>query len=241
MPRFPQIWLASLLALSACGPRIVSEEAVSGGDPLASPADPQAAVREAARGYADALAARDGSAAALWVAPETFDLYEDLRTAALTATPAELEARDLLTTIMVLELRARMNPAALAELDGRRLFEQAIDAGFVSEDLGELDLDEVWIDESGTRAEIRQDGQAVLLLRAAADPPAAAEATGGDAPAWRVDLPGLIERVTPDFDALARERIDAQGRLETALRFVEFRLGESVDRAILDTPIDPAG
>ena len=190
--------------------------------------DVAAAVRASARAYADALAARDAKAAATWVVPETFVFYDDLRLAALHSTRTQLENWPLLTLVMILELRARIGAEELGALDGRALFERTITEGL--EGAEGVDMQEVAIDDDGLHARILLEGQPLLLLRRD-------EAAAGAR--WLVDLPALIELMAPGFEVLARERVSADGKVATALIFVEMRMGSAVDSAIADTPPIP--
>ena len=190
------------------------------GDPLLA----QAVVRAAVERYAAALDARDPAAAAAAVVPETFELYEDLRLAALQSSRAQLESWGLLTVVMILQIRATTSRERLASLDGRGLFERAVVAGMAAE---ELVLDDVWIDASGEVAEIRIDGQPVLWLR-----PVDRD--------WRVDLPRMITEFDDDYEALAREQVRADGRVLTAYTLVEVGSDEPIAFEIVDGPLDAA-
>lgn len=215
------------LALLACRPKVVSEQP----EPEArepAPTDARLEVRAAARAYADALAARDPQAAVGWVVPETFDFYEELRVAALRSRREQLAARDLLTLVMVLELRTRMSAGELEQLDGRGLFEQAIRGGLAGEGVERVALDEIWIDPEGRRAEVRIEGQTVLPLRR--------DRARGREARWRVDVPELIAVLAPAFEALAAERVAAEGKLAIAQALLEQRLDQPLDPAIFDGP-----
>lgn len=231
----PACLAAGLALAAACKPKIVVETEVP--EPpkvMSGEADPDAereaereAVRTAVRAYADALSSRDTRAAATWVVPETFVFYEDLRQAALYSTRAQLENWPLLTVVMILEVRLRIPAAELQALDGRALFEHGIRDGSAHLGVHQVDLGEVWLGEGEARgrAEIRADGAAVFVLRESEE--------GGR---WLIDLPALVERMLPEFDDLLKDRVEVNGKLGTALDFLELQLDHPIDPTILDGP-----
>jgi len=231
--------LAVLSAGAGCGPKIIIEEpsdAPEDGHPgtaTATTEDHRVLVQAAASAYADALAKRDAPTAATWVVPETFTLYEELRSAALHADRETLEQRSLLTVVMILEMRVRLSPEALEALDGRALFEHAVAEGLTGEGLERIDLSEVWVGEGPERgrAEIRVDGQTLLTLARSGherhdDPPAR----------WLVDVPELLRRLAPTFEQLASERVEVTSKFETARNFLSLRMDEEPDLAALEAP-----
>lgn len=186
----------------------------------------QAAVREAVRGYAKTLDARD-PAAADWVVPATFDYYEDVRLAALRATRDQLERWDLMSVILILQVRLAINRAELDTLDGRALFERAVTLGFVGEDVQGVPLDEVWIDPSGLRAEIRVDEQPIVWL-----------ARPDDSESWRLDIPEMIRLLGPAVEAMVGARVIAEGKVFTALTLLQQSDAGGIDPAVLDGPLE---
>lgn len=190
-------------------------------DPLVE----QEAVREALRGYDAALGARDPAAASQFVVSATFDYYEDLRIAALRSSREQLERWDLMSVILVLQIRSKLTREQLEQLDGRGLFEHAVTEGMVGEDLGAIALDEVWIADDSSRAEIRMQGAPVVWLQREDE-------------RWRVDIPEMIRLLGPAIEATARERVEADGKLRTALTFVEISSEAFIDIAILDGPLE---
>ncbi|PRP91339.1 hypothetical protein ENSA5_56050 [Enhygromyxa salina] len=226
-------WTTALAVLVGCSRPTVIVEAPADPAPVAAAAaaeDPlveQEAVREAVRSYAAALGAREAEAAREWVVFETFGFYEDLRIAALRASREQLEAWDLMTVILILQIRSEVPRAQLEALDGRGLFARAVNDGLVGEQLEDIALDEVWIDEEREHAQIRVEGDPVVWLR-----------RGPDDERWRVDIPEMIRLLGPAIEALARERVLADGKVRTALTFVELSADGFVDIAVLDGPLD---
>jgi hypothetical protein len=183
------------------------------------------AVREAVSLYARALEARDPAAATRIVVTETFELYEDLRLLAKSAARAQLENSDLMTVMLVLQIRARFPRAELEAVDGRTLFERAVEAGLVGDALDDVALDGVWLDDAGVHAEIRIEDEPIVWLRKQ------------DAQ-WRVDIPEMVRVLGPAIEEIAREGVLADGKLRTAWSFIEVSSEESVDIAVLDGPLE---
>jgi hypothetical protein len=219
-----RLGMALLLALSACKPTIVIEveEPRGEGDETSPPIDPlveREAVREAVRAYAIAMHERDVEAAVDLVVADTFDLYESLRVAALRAEREQLERLDMMRVILVLQIRSHLTRAELESLDGRGLFRRAVVDGLVVAELAELTLEEVWVDETATHAQIRVDDEPVLWLRKT------------DAARWRIDIPQMIREFGPTIEAITQEQVLAHGKVATAAM-----IAESDDPAILDGP-----
>ncbi|PRP96336.1 hypothetical protein [Enhygromyxa salina] len=222
----------ALVLVSGCKPTVVLEApapapSVASADPLVE----YEAVRESVRHYAAALSAHDPAAAREWVVGETSNLYEHLRVAALRATRDELEDLDLMRVMLVLQIRTQITREELEALDGRGLFERAVSAGLVGEQLEDIVLDDVWVDDAGEHAEIRLDGEPVVWLRN--------EAREGDGEQgrWRVDIPEMIRLLGPALEAMAHEAVSADGKVRTALTFVELSTDTWVDVAVLDGPL----
>lgn len=218
--------LGFALALSSCGRAtvVVVEEPAAPAPPAAT-VNEHEAVREAVRRYAAALEARDPNAAAAAVVTETFELYEDLRLLAVSAPRAQLERSDLMTIMLVLQIRARFRRGELEATNGRELFERAVAAGLVGEAVDEIALDEVFIDDAGVHAEIRITGEPVVWLRKQDQQ-------------WRVDIPEMIRVLGPAVEAMAREAVLADGKLRTAWVFIELDSEEFVDIGVLDGPLE---
>lgn len=222
------VLLSVVLVLVACdGAKvIVTPEPEASPPPTPAQQDAEQLVRAAARGYAEALTNRDPSDALEWVVPETLTYYEDLRLAALRATREQLERWDLMSIMLILQLRATITRDELEAADGRALFERAVREGLVGGGVEEVPLDEVWIDADGSRAEIRVDGEPVVWLHRELDE------------RWRVDIPEMIRVLGPAVEAMARERIVADGKLRTAFMLIELSGDASADVAVLDGPLD---
>lgn len=223
-----RICLGLILALTACKPTIIieaPEPEPSASDPADDPLIVHEAVREAVRAYTTALDQRDVEAAAACVVEQTFILYEDLRVAALRATRNQLENADLMSVLMVLQIRAKVGRADLEAVDGRGLFGIAVREGLVGEGLDELSLDHVWLDESRTSAQIRVEGEPIVWLR---------KTEAG----WQMDIPEMVRLLGPAIEAVAREQVLADGRVRTAFTLVEIGTNEFVDVAIVDGPLE---
>jgi hypothetical protein len=226
-----RLCLALILALTACKPTIILDDP----EPERPPSDPaddplveQEAVREAVRGYAAALAQRDVDAAAKHVVVETFGLYEDLRIAALRATREQLETWDLMSLLMVLQIRSKVGRAELEAVDGRGLFGFAVTEGLVGEGLDAVPLDDVRLDEARTAAQIHLEGEPIAWLR---------KTDAG----WQMDIPEMVRLLGPAIEAVAREQVVADGKLRTAYTLLEIGADEIVDVAILDGPLELDG
>ena len=224
--------LAGLVALAGCDKAkvIIAEPEPEPIGPSVDPLVEEQAVREAVREYAAALDARDAAAASEVVAADTFVYYDDLRRAALRADREALERWDLMSIILVLQIRSALTRAELEQLDGRALFERAVTEGLVGEEVGAIELDEVFVADDGARAEVRIEGEPVVWLRRdpLAEPPQP----------WRVDIPESIRVLGPAIEAVARERVLADGKARTAMTFVELSSDRFLDVAILDGPLE---
>lgn len=200
--------------------------------PASSTSDPlveQEAIRETIRRYDAALVAREPAAASECVVEDTFAYYEDLRIAALRATREQLDNNwDLMSVILILQVRTKIMRPELEAMDGRALFEQGVRDGLVGQDVSDIALDEIWIDDDG-HAEVRVEGSPVVWLRKTGE---------GDAERWRVDIPEMIRLLGPAVEAMVEERVVADGKVRTALTFVELSSDEFVDIAVLDGPLD---
>lgn len=217
------------LALTACKPTIINNPEPLPRPPVSSdPADDplveHEAVRVAVRSYTTAIQARDVEAASACVVDETFALYEELRVAALRSTRAQLESLDLMTILMVLQIRVVLPRAELDVLDGRGLFGAAVIAGLVGEGVDEVSLDEVWIADDRSTAQIRLDGDPIVWLR--------------KDDRWRMDIPEMIRRLGPEIEATAHEHVIADGRVRTAYTLLEISSDRWVPLSVLDGPIE---
>lgn len=218
--------LVQTLALAGCDRATVIVEQPEAPKPVPNAAElEQEAVREAVRRYASALQAREAAAATAAVVSETFVYYEDLRLLASSATRAQLDKLDLMSVMLILQIRARFGRSELAAVDGRVLFERAVEAGLVGDEVGEVPLDEVWIDDAREHAEIRIESTPVVWLRKQDEQ-------------WLVDIPTMIMKLGPTIESLARDRLLADGKLRTALALVELGSEESVDLDVLDGPLE---
>jgi hypothetical protein len=225
----------ALLVLTACKPTIIEDpepESRPPSDPADDPLVEQEAVREAVRSYTAALGRADVEAAAKLVVGETFGFYEDLRIAALRATRAQLESWDLMSVLMVLQIRASIARADLEAADGRGLFGYAVANGWVGEGLEDLSLDEVWIDEAGTSAQIRLQGQPIAWLRKT-------EADGELR--WRMDIPEMVRVLGPMIEAMAREQVTAKDKVSMAFAMLQLGTDAAMNVAILDGPLELEG
>lgn len=222
--------LLPLVLLASCDRATVIIEQPDAPTPPPAPLAPELqreheAVRAAVLRYAAALQARDPAAATATVVSETFDLYEDLRLLASSAARAQLESSDLMSVMLILQIRTRFVRGELEAIDGRTLFERAVEAGLVGAGVDEVPLDEIWIDDAGAQAEVRVEGEPVVWLRKQDDQ-------------WRVDIPTMIRMLGPVIESLARERILADGKLRTALALVELGSDVSVDVDVLEGPLE---
>lgn len=228
-----RVWLASILALTACKPTIIDDPEPAPRAPIDPADDPlieHEAVRVAIREYAGALERRDVEAAAASVVADTFAYYEDLRLAALRVEREQLERWDFVSVMMILQVRARLDRAALEAIDGRRLFGFAVTEGLVGEGLDEVSLDEIWIDDDGTAAQLRLQEQPIVWLR---------KTDAGDGPLrWRIDIPEMVRQLGPALEAQAREQVAAAGKVRTAYMLLELTSEQSLDVAILDGPLE---
>lgn len=234
MRRVPFL-LALMLGLAACKPTIIEDpepEPPPPSDPAEDPLIEQEAVRVAVRDYTAALRQRDVAAAKLCVVTETFGMYEDLRIAALRSSRDALETWDLLSVLMILQIRATIPGAELEQVDGRGLFGMAVANGLVGEGAEGVSLDEVWIADDKTVAEIRLDGAAIVWLRKTDD--------DGE-PHWRIDIPEMIRQLGPAIEASVREQVSADGKARTAYTLLQLSSETAVDFRVLDGPLDNPG
>ena len=223
-----RLCLGLILALTACKPTIIYDEPKPEqrpSDPADDPLVVHEAVREAVRGYTAALAQRDVEAATALVVDDTFWFYEDLRVAALRATREQLEALDMMSVLMVLQIRATIGRAELEAVDGRGLFGLAVTKGMVGEGLDQVPLDDVWLDDVRTTASINLEGQPIAWLR---------KTDAG----WQIDIPEIVRRLGPAIEAAVREQVVADGKLRAAYTRLEINSDEYLDVAILDGPLE---
>lgn len=218
-----------VLAFAGCDRATVIVEQPESPTPPSTPATAELerareAVREAVRRYTGALEAHDAAAATATVMRETFQLYEELRVLALHGTRVQLEQLDLMTVMMVLQIRAHIVRSELESIDGRTLFERAVAAGILGGEFDDVSLDEVWIDEAGAHAEIRLDGQPIVWLQEQDEQ-------------WRVDLITMIRMLGPTIESMAGDRILTDGRLRTALALIELGTDDFVNMDVLDGPL----
>ncbi len=223
--------LLSALILAGC-PRAPTSEPATEPEPTNEDShDPNEelarrdAVRQAIEAYIVSLEARDPSGAIERVTHNTFAFYEDLRQLALAGTREQIEARSLMVALIVLELRSRLTRSELEQTDGRAVFERAIRQGLVGENLREINLDEVWIDDAGTRAEIRAGEQALVWLRF-------------EDQRWKIDLPAMVAGLAPLLEAQVAEQIAADGRLRVAYALISAEREEALPIELLDGPLD---
>jgi hypothetical protein len=223
---FSSVVLVHTLTLASCDRATVIVEQPEAQKPEPSAAElEQEAVREAVRRYASALQARDAPAATAAVVRETFEYYEDLRLLASSATREQLDKLDLMGVMLILQIRARFGRSELLAVDGRVLFERAVEAGLVGDEVGEVPLDEVWVDDAREHAEIRIEGAPVVWLLEQDEQ-------------WRVDIPTMIIELGPTLESLARKRLLEDGKLRTAFELVELGSEEPVDIGVLDGPLE---
>ncbi|MEM1414532.1 MAG: hypothetical protein AAGH15_06515 [Myxococcota bacterium] len=86
-------------------------------------------------GYIAALVARNGSAAAALVMPDTHAWYERMARLALRGSAEEVRSLDLMGRMTTLMFRARLPADTLERLSGRELFALAVDRGWVGSQL----------------------------------------------------------------------------------------------------------
>ena len=228
----------ALLLASGCKPTVILEQPEPVTAVLVPTEDPlveHEAVRVAVRSYAAALSAHDAAAADEWVVADTFGYYEDLRIAALRATREQLEGWDLMSVILILQIRTEVTRAELEALDGRGLFGRVVTAGLAGDQIEDIVLDDVWLDDTGAHAEIRLDGDPIVWLRKDTE-----TETETEQASWRVDIPEMIRLLGPAIEAMAHEPVSADGKVRTALTFVELSTEGWVDIAVLDGPLDTA-
>ena len=194
--------------------------------PSEDPVAIHAAVRLRVQTYVHALDTRDVETARASVVRDTAAYYEDLRGLALTATRDQLESLDLMSVLLVLQIRNAVTGPELETLDGAGLFERAVAEGLVGSEAKDVSLDDVWLDESGEKAEIRIEGQAVVWLRFEDDD-------------WRIDLPTMIQTIGATLGQLARERIVRDGKVFTAVMLLQQSI--AVDPAVVDGPLEAEG
>lgn len=230
MNAIARLAVLALLLASGCKPTVIPGEATpdTAAEVVADPLVEHEAVRVAVRSYAAALSARDFAAASEWVVADTFGYYEDLRIAALRGTREQLENWDLMSVILILQIRSAITREQLEVIDGRGLFEQAVTKGLVGDQVEDIALDHVWLSDAGERAEIRLDDEPIVWLRK----------ESREHERWRVDIPEMIRLLGPAIEAMAHEAVSADGKLRTALTFVELSSDAWVDIAVLDGPLD---
>lgn len=190
-----------------------------------SPAEVEPAVRATFESYGQALLDRNGSAAAALVTTDTIEYYGTLATLASTGGPEEIGARSLTDRLSIALLRVRRTPAELAQMDGRRLFEYAVEAGLVDES-------SVANNQLGS---IRVDGERALAQVVVGSTPSPFNyefVREGDR--WLFDIVSLIHATDPVLRQAARQA----GRPEDELIFqlVESSTGQRVDASIFARP-----
>lgn len=89
------------------------------------------AAAAAFKGYLDALAAKDGAAVAAVVTDGTLSYYERMRIAALEAPAKDVRALGVMDQIMVIILRAKVEPRDLRRWNATELLSETVRRGFM--------------------------------------------------------------------------------------------------------------
>jgi hypothetical protein len=89
-------------------------------------------------------------------------------------------------------------------------------------------LDDVWLDEARTSAQIRLEGEPIAWLR---------KTDAG----WQMDIPEMVLQLGPGIEAMARKQVVADGKLRTAYTLLEIGTDESLAIEILDGPLELDG
>ena len=81
--------------------------------------------------YRQAILMRDGKSAAALLSNETVNYYRTIAELAGTGGPDQIKPRPLVDRLTIVMLRVLRHPVELAKLDGRSLFQYAVEVGLI--------------------------------------------------------------------------------------------------------------
>ncbi|MEU7481726.1 hypothetical protein AB0A63_37520 [Lentzea sp. NPDC042327] len=197
MKRF--LLAALCLLVAACGTPApaTAPTAASGSTSTRPSADESAAVRAAFETYQKAVLAKDGAAAVSVLAGPIFDVYENYRTLALTATEQQLATSLLSVRLAVYVMRGALDPAVLRTASSKDVVKAAVDRGLVGEQgVSNLAVGEVEVDGDKASTEVIARGQQA---------PYRFEFAREDG-AWKIDLRPLLDLADTGLAEVAKQR-----------------------------------
>jgi hypothetical protein len=185
-------------ALAAFAIQVVSScsAANQGAASFPTSAADEKAIRECFESYRQLALAQQGAEAAELVSNSTFEYYDELRRLALTGSAATIKEQSVGRRMMVLMYRHRYTRDDLQRMNGRELFVDNIDKGWIGKDSArDNELGDVKASGDSAAAEIVNKGKASGLkfqfLR-----------EGG---AWRIDFASFLPKADLAFKAAAKE------------------------------------
>lgn len=175
--------------------------------------------------YRQALLMRDGKSAAALLSNETVNYYRAIAELAGTGGADQIKARPLVDRLTITMLRVLRPPGELAALDGRTLFQYAVEVGLVdSSSIEGNSLGRVRITGDLALAQVVVQGQPLpvdyAFVRAGAD--------------WKLNTVPILPTVNEDMKKAA-----AQAKLsedDFIFKTVEAATGLKIDGRIYEKP-----
>lgn len=216
-------------ATSSAAPATSSSTARSAAPTSTAATADEAAVKKVFLDYRAAIGEKNGRAAADASSARTLEYYESVRKKALTLPEKELRATPTADRFMIVLIRASVDAAALRKMDGRSLFEHAVNEGMVGKNTQSLEPDAI---------EIEGD-TAYLGMRAGGDtlPPRKGFRVYREQGSWKIDVLSVMGTVGASMDQMLA-KVDPD--IDTAMvKIAEQLTGKSLAKTIW-TPPDAA-
>lgn len=177
-----------------------------------------AAIRKTFTGYQKALSKKDGKAATSLIDSATLQYYAGIQKTALEGDAATVRKLPLIDKLMVLRLRAELEPAKLKAMSPEQLLSYGVDRGWVGSNTSENTLGELTVEGDKARGQALVRGQVTPLFHEF-------RREGGK---WKMNLVELMRAVAPAMSEAAR-RMDM-----TEDEFVLFALEQGLGRKPTD-------
>lgn len=196
------------LVAAACG--TTAPASAPGTTTSQSAVDESPAVRAAFENYTKAVLAKDGTTAVSLLSSPIFDVYENYRVLALTATEQQLSTSLISVRLSIYVLRGALDPAVLRTASSKDVVKAAVEQGLIGErGVSNLDVGAVEVDGDQASAEAISRGQKAPFRFEFAR----------ENGTWKIDLRPLLALADPALTEAAKQRnLTPEQMLDQTLR-----------------------
>jgi len=189
--------------------------------PAGTSADPAAAVAATFEVLRSGILLRNGRIAASAVTEETLHYYDEIASMALSAEKPIVASQSLLTQLLILNVRTRVSSAQLRELNGRHLFEYAVEHGLTGREIGGLGISDISVFDATASAKVVEGECTGLTLE-----------FHREADEWKLSLIPVLEFL---------DRVLADGAARAGLSREEFVNAVMASESGASPPWNPPG